>query len=174
MTKSPSQSALAFFHAAYKAKNHEMQNFDMDHVVAYRAQRNSTQARLGKPIPLNHVANWLPLSPTLNRRRQNTSWEQFFPTLTAAEQISISPDLFIAPNALNSQLLNDLEKFGFVMLVRYGNMINAALQNVGLNDFIEKSEIDRVNFVCDLLEEINISLGLNANISEVRARLSFL
>jgi hypothetical protein len=174
MTKSPSQSALAFFHAAYKAKNHEMQNFDMDHVVAYRAQRNSTQARLGKPIPLNHVANWLPLSPTLNRRRQNTSWEQFFPTLTAAEQISISPDLFIAPNALNSQLLSDLEKFGFVMLVRYGNMINAALQNVGLNDFIEKSEIDRVNFVCDLLEEINISLGLNANISEVRARLSFL
>jgi hypothetical protein len=173
-TRAPSQSALAVFHAAYKAKNHEMQNFDMDHVVAYRAQRNATQARLEKPIPLNHVANWLPLSPTLNRRRQNTPWAQFFPTLTASEQNSISSDLFIEPNSLNSQLLNDLGKFGFVMLVRYGNMINAALQNVGLNDFIEKSEDERKNFVCNLLEEINTSLSLSANISEVREQLSFL
>ena len=174
MTRSPSQSALAFFHATYKAKNHDMQNFDMDHVVAYRAQRNATQARLEKPIPLNHVANWLPLSPTLNRRRQNTSWAQFFPTLTAAEQSSIFPDLFIDPTALNSQLLGDLDKFGFVILVRYGNMINAALQNVGLNEFIEKNEIERKKFVFDLLEEINISLGLNLNVDEVRAQLSFL
>ena len=94
--------------------------------------------------------------------------------MTAAEQSSISPDLFIDPSALNSQLLNDLEKFGFVMLVRYGNMINMALQNVGLNDFIEKNKIERENFVCDLLGEISISLGLNVNVDEVRAQLSFL
>jgi len=171
--RSPSQSALAFFHAAYKAKNHEMQNFDMDHVVAYRAQRNATQEKLKKPIPLNHVANWLPLPPTLNRRRQNTSWEQFFPTLTAAEKSTISPDLFIKPSELNSELLNDLEKFGFVMLIRFGNMINSALENVGLNEFIEKDETKRINFVCDLLQDINVSLSLNADITEVRSRLSF-
>ncbi len=174
MTRSPSQSALAFFHAAYKAKNHEMQSFDMDHVVAYRAQRNSTQARLENPIPLNHVANWLPLSPTLNRRRQNTPWSQFFPTLTAAEQNSISPDLFINPESLNSQLLSDLEKFGFVMLARYGNMINTALQNVGLNEFIEKDQLDRMDFICNLLDEINVSLALNVDIQKIRAKLNFL
>ena len=173
MTRSPSQSALAFFHAVYKAKNHEMQNFDMDHVVAYRAQRNATQERLEKPIPLNHVANWLPLSLTLNRRRQNTSWAQFFPTLAPAEKNSISPDLFIDPNSLNSQLLSDLGKFGFVMLVRYGNMINAALQNVGLNDFIEKNKTEQTDFVCNLLEDLNNLLGLEADIDEVKAQLRF-
>jgi hypothetical protein len=171
MTKSPSQSALAFFHAAYKAKNHEMQNFDMDHVVAYRAQRNSTQSRLEKPIPLNHVANWLPLNPSLNRRRQNTPWAQFFPTLTAAEQNGLSSDLFIEPSALNSNLLNDLESFAHVMFVRFGNMTNSALINVGLNEYIEKDDEAKKTFICEILRDIRVSLGLNVSIDEVRGAL---
>nr|QOV08951.1 hypothetical protein HULAa50H9_00022 [Candidatus Nanopelagicales bacterium] len=172
LTRSPSQSALALFYAAYKAKNHEMHDFDMDHVVAYRAQRNATQARLELPIPLNHVANWLPLNPTLNRRRQNTPWAQFFPTMTAAEQNSIAPDLFISVNTLDAQTLNSLENFAYVMYVRFGNMTNAALMNVGLNEYIEKSRDEKISYICNMLKEINLNLSLDVDLEKVRLELA--
>ncbi len=173
LTRSPSQSALAMFHAAYRPRNHEMQSFDMDHVVAYRAQRNGPQARLEKPIPLNHVANWLPLAPALNRRRQNTPWSQFFPTITASEQNTILTDIFIEVNSLDSQVLSDLDKFAFVMFIRFGNMTNAALRNVGLIDYIEKSEASQVDFVMEMLQDIAISLSLEIDFVAVRNQLKF-
>lgn len=173
LTRSPSQSALAMFHAAYRTKNHEMQTFDMDHVVAYRAQRNGPQVRLEKPIPLNHVANWLPLSPALNRRRQNTPWAQFFPTITSAEQSSVVSDLFIDPSSLNSQVLSDLDKFAMVMYIRFGNMTNAALRNVGLIDYLDKSDSEQKDFVIEMLKDISSTLNLDIDLEKVRDQLKF-
>ncbi len=171
MTRVPSQSALAIFHAAYKYKNLDMANFDMDHVVAYRAQRNATQTRLDKPIPLNHVANWLPLKPNLNRSRQNTPWSQFYLTLTASDQSEITNDLLIKPENLNTELLNSVDKFGFVMLIRFANMIHAALTNVGLDEYLEMSLSEKHLYMLELSKDLASSLSIGFDEDRFKSNL---
>jgi hypothetical protein len=171
MTRIPSQSALAVFHAAYKYKNLDMVNFDMDHAVAYRAQRNATQARLDKPIPLNHVANWLPLKPNLNRSRQNTPWSQFYLTLTASDQNEVGNDLLIKSESLTPELLNSVDKFGSVMLIRFANMVNAALTNVGLNEYLEKNSSERIHYLSALAKDIALSLNIGFDEESFKSNL---
>lgn len=161
--KKPSQSALALFFAVYKNKASEMQNFDMDHVIAYRSEKNSSASRLQKPIPLNHVANFMTLNPTLNRGRGNTSWAQYYLTISGTNKLDVGKDLLIAPALLVDGLLSDINLFGNIMIVRYCNMINLALQNTNFKIYIEKDKTLKKAYLVNLAEEIAATLNIPLN-----------
>lgn len=159
-SKIPSQSALALFFAVYKNKAAEMQNFDMDHVIAYRSERNSSVSRLQQPIPLNHVANFMPLNPTLNRSRGNTPWAQYYLTITGTNKLDVDKDILIKPALLVEGILSDVDLFGNMMIVRYCNMINLALQNTNVKIYIENNKTLKKEYLLKLGKEIALTLNI--------------
>ena len=158
--RSPSQSALAFFHAVYKDLNYDLAAYDMDHVVAFRAARNATQVRLDQPIPLNHVANWMPLSPNLNRSRGNIPWAVYFNTLSGVDAQSVRKEMLIESNHFVENLIHDPKKFGEVLCMRYALMVDKALKNVGLIEYVELSESNKREVLTSLIREVATSLDL--------------
>jgi hypothetical protein len=158
--RSPSQSAMALFSVVYKDKNQDMGSFDMDHVVAYRSQRNAPNSRLEKPIPLNHVGNFMPLLSNVNRSRGNAPWNQYFGTLDGANKETVKNDLLIDPSLFAEGLLNDLNSFGVLLLARYVKMIHMALINVGLKDYLAKDKSQQLTVLLSTAEEIAHTLNL--------------
>lgn len=158
--RSPSQSAMALFSVVYKDKNQDMGSFDMDHVVAYRSQRNAPNSRLEKPIPLNHVGNFMPLLSNVNRSRGNAPWNQYFGTLDGANKETVKNDLLIDPSLFEEGLLNDLNSFGVLLLARYVKMIHKAMINVGLKDYLAKDKSQQLTVLLSTAEEIAHTLNL--------------
>jgi hypothetical protein len=158
--RSPSQSAMALFSVVYKDKNQDMGSFDMDHVVAYRSQRNAPNSRLEKPIPLNHVGNFMPLLSNVNRSRGNAPWNQYFGTLDGANKETVKNDLLIDPSLFEEGLLNDLNSFGVLLLARYVKMIHKAMINVGLKDYLAKDKSQQLAVLLSTAEEIAHTLNL--------------
>lgn len=158
--KSPSQSALALFSVVYKDKNQDMGSYDMDHVVAYRSQRNAPNSRLTQPIPLNHVGNFMPLLSNLNRSRGNTAWNQYFNTLDGANKETAKNDLLIDPSLLKEGVLSDLNSFGAILLGRYVMMIHKAMINIGLKEYMAKDKSQQLNVLLSIAEEIAHTLNL--------------
>jgi hypothetical protein len=173
-SKVPSQSALALFFAVYKNKAAEMQNFDMDHVIAYRSERNSSASRLQKPIPLNHVANFMPLNPTLNRGRGNTAWAQYYLTISGTNKLDVDKDILINPVLLVDGLLSDVDLFGNIMIVRYCNMINLALQNTNVKIYIEKSQPLKKEYLIHLGKDIATTLNIRLDETLLAQNISLL
>ena len=169
--RNASQSAIAMFSVVYKDKNTEFDKHDLDHVIAYRSERNSTAARLDKPIPLNHVANFMPLISNLNKSRGNTPWSQYFLTLDGLNKETVRKDLLIDPSYLNEGILSDLSAFGGVILTRYLVMFDRALTNIGLKDYIEKSKDSKIQILFDAGSDISSTLGLNLEIKDVISRI---
>jgi len=159
--RSPSQSALVFFHAVYKDLNANLSEFDMDHVVAFRAPKNAAQSRLDKPIPLNHVANWMPLIPAINRSRGNIPWAIHFPTLSAADALSVRKEMFIEPGFFTPNLTQSVEEFGAITLLRYALMVDKALTNVGLNEYIELIASKKVQLLTSMVDDIAKALNID-------------
>jgi hypothetical protein len=160
-TRSPSQSALALFSVVYKDKNQDMGAYDMDHVVAYRSQRNAPNSRLEKPIPLNHVGNFMPLLSNLNRSRGNTAWNQYFMTLDGANKETVKNDLLIDPGLFEEGLLSDLNSFGALLLGRYVMMIHKAMINIGLKEYMAKDKNQQIAILLNVAEEIAHTLNLD-------------
>ena len=158
--RSPSQSAMALFSVVYKDKNQDMGSFDMDHVVAYRSQRNAPNSRLEKPIPLNHVGNFMPLLSNVNRSRGNAPWNQYIGTLDGANKETVKNDLLIDPSLFEEGLLNDLNSFGVLLLARYVKMIHKAMINVGLKDYLAKDKSQQLTVLLSTSEEIAHTLNL--------------
>jgi hypothetical protein len=159
-TRSPSQSALAFSLWFTKIKIKIWAHYDMDHVVAYRSQRNAPNSRLEKPIPLNHVGNFMPLLSNVNRSRGNTAWNQYFNTLDGANKETAKNDLLIDPSLLKEGLLSDLNSFGEILLGRYVMMIHKAMINIGLKDYMAKDKSQQLIVLLSTAEEIAHTLNL--------------
>jgi hypothetical protein len=160
-TRSPSQSAMALFSVVFRDKNQDMGSYDMDHVVAYRSQRNAPNSRLEKPIPLNHVGNFMPLLSNLNRSRGNTPWNQYFTTLDGANKETVKNDLLIDPSLFEEGLLSDLNSFGALLLARYVKMIHKAMMNIGLKEYMAKDIHQQTSILLNTAEEIAHTLNLD-------------
>ena len=172
LTRAPSQSALAIFAAIYKDKNVDLKDYDMDHVIAYRSERNSTINRLEQPIPLNHVANFMPLLSSLNRSRGNTAWNQFFLTLEGSIKDTVRKDLLIDPTKLKEGILSDLDSFGRVLISRYLMMIHIAISNVGLKDYLALEKDEKIKYLLDTGKDIAGILNLDLNLDELRSTIT--
>jgi hypothetical protein len=159
-SKSASQSALALFSVVYKDKNQDMGSYDLDHVVAYRSQRNAPNSRLTQPIPLNHVGNFMPFLSSLNRSRGNTAWNQYFNTLDGANKETAKNDLLIDPSLFKEGLLSDLNSFGTILLGRYVMMIHKAMINIGLKEYMAKDKSQQMIILLNTAEEIAHTLNL--------------
>lgn len=145
-SRSPSQAAIALFFVIFNRD--DMSNYDMDHVVAWRGQEARTN-RLEKPIALNHVANWLPLDPTLNRSRQNIPWAQFIMSVASSVKDKIQKELFISVDRLNSDLNGDVKKFQKYLLIRWIGMIDTLFKNISLLEYIEMDPAQKRNLIID-------------------------
>jgi hypothetical protein len=157
-SRSPSQAATALFFVIFNRDN--MSSYDMDHVVAWRGQEARTN-RLEKPIALNHVANWLPLDPTLNRSRQNVPWAQFIMSVSSTDKDKIQKELFISVDKLNSDLNGDVKKFQQYLLIRWVGMIDALLRNINLSEYTDlTNEEKRSVLIEQVLNPIIKSLEL--------------
>jgi hypothetical protein len=171
-SRSPSQSALALFAVAYRDKNAEIKEYDLDHVIAYRSERNSSTTKLEQPIPLNHVANFMPLLRNLNRSRGNTPWNQYFLTLDGTNSQTVKKDLLVDPSILKEGLLSSLSEFGKVMIFRYLQMLDLVLTNTGLKEYISKNDADKQSTLLDTGLEIAAILNLELTKEEIQKNLS--
>jgi len=133
-SRSPSQASIALFFVIFNRD--DMSSYDMDHVVAWRGQEARTN-RLEKPIALNHVANWLPLDPTLNRSRQNIPWAQFIMSVANNVKDKIQKELFISVEKLDSELNGDVKKFQQYLLIRWVGMIDLLFKNISLSEYVD-------------------------------------
>ena len=170
--RSPSQSAMALFSVVYKDKNQDMGSYDMDHVVAYRSQRNAPNSRLEKPIPLNHVGNFMPLLSNLNRSRGNAPWNQYFHTLDGANKETVKNDLLIDASLFEEGLLTDLNSFGVLLLARYVKMIHKAMINIGLKDYLAKDKTQQMTVLLSTAEEIAHTLNLEYSPEHFKSRIT--
>jgi hypothetical protein len=108
----------------------------------------------------------------LNRGRGNTPWAQYYLTISGTNKLDVDKDILIKPALLVDGLLSDVDLFGNMMIVRYCNMINLALQNTNVKIYIEKSQTAKKDYLVNLGKEITSTLNipldenlLNQNIS---------
>jgi DNA-directed RNA polymerase subunit N (RpoN/RPB10) len=165
----PSQSALTLFHVLFSGKSTNMKNYHMDHVVPYRAGKNSGVPKLTIPIPLNHVANWFPLDAGLNTSRLNTPWNVYITRVTDAAQVSeVLEDILIDPDLLTSAAYSSTDNFGKIMLVRFVGMIDRALLKVALSEYISLSHDEKLALLEEQIVKLLITtLGFQFDSHEV-------
>jgi hypothetical protein len=138
----------------------------MDHVMPWQKLGIANQP-LELPIPLNHPANFMPLSKSLNSQRKNTPWSDYFSNLKGPDKNQVGKDLLISPEECNSETRENLDAFATFLLKRWVIFIDRALNNVGLEEFtnMNKSQkcstlADHISELCRLLESINVKCNL--------------
>ena len=113
-----------------------------DHVVAYKSDPAHGVPELTSPIPLNHVANWMPLEASINQARGNTPWANFIDSLTASQKETIRKRLLLPAGEFTSSCTSNVENFLTVMLRRW-ILINHrifSLFNLDQYDNIERGD----------------------------------
>jgi len=169
INKVPSQSTLTLFHVLFSNKSASMKNYHMDHVVAYKAGKNSGIPRLTNPIPLNHVANWFPLESGLNSSRGNTPWCEYFSRIPdPAGKLEVSSDLFINHEILTGSAYASTDNFGKLMLIRFVGMIDRALEVVKFAEYRALKPEERVAILsAQIVQSIITTLGFTFTAEEI-------
>lgn len=137
-----SDLARAVMFATYVGE-HFTQKVDIDHVVPFRSNREG-QPRLPSPLPLNHVANFMPVEKTVNRSRQNNQWRDFITQVPGGQRTAMKNRLLIDSNLFSSDVLRSPITFLEVMLSRYLPMVDKILQNVDLKEYTQLDHEERI------------------------------
>lgn len=114
----------------------------LDHVMAFTKCRNIS-AQVKEVFPINHVANLLPLSETLNNKRSDEQWSTYFPKLSKADQTVVKKALLVKPVVATDACTASQEALLDFLRVRYRAMVSQALKNLGLNEWSALSDTEK-------------------------------
>jgi hypothetical protein len=174
VTKAPlqrkySQASLALFQIVYQEHGSQFKNYTMDHVMPWQKLGNSVQP-LEQAIPLNHPANFMPLSKSLNSSRKNTPWSIYISELKGPDKAQVVKDLLIDAEECNEKTRQDLTLFAEFLLKRWVLFIDKALQYVGLDEYQDLNHDGKVEIFKKHVTEIATHLQgneINIDLSKV-------
>ena len=89
-------------------------------------------------------------------------------------KLDVDKDILINPVLLVDGLLSDVDLFGNIMIVRYCNMINLALQNTNVKIYIEKSQPLKKEYLIHLGKDIATTLNIRLDETLLAQNISLL
>ena len=127
------------------------QGWQSDHVVAFKSDPANGRAPLEHPIPLNHIANWMPLESALNQARGNTPWATFIgdTSITNLLKPGIRARLILPAEEFTSACLNSVEAFLTVMMRRWILIIDRILSRLDLGQYSELGIDERATLLAE-------------------------
>jgi hypothetical protein len=139
--------ARAIMHAAFLNES-LTSNAEADHVIPWKKKAGATAALI-KPLPLNHVGNWMPLEKTINTSRSNIPWAEHYEQLGVGDKKKISQRLLLKSSDFSSAASLDLDSFIILMLRRYQLLVDRCLFNTKVEEYISKSDGQRHEWIAE-------------------------
>jgi hypothetical protein len=124
---------------------------ELDHLVAWKNGEGGRPP--DKPLPLNHVANYAPISDTINRKRQNTPWAEYFPTLSPPDQKKIEGRLIISPDEFSPEARSEIETFQNLLHKRWILMVFKTFNAIGNPEWDKKERAEQAEFLYNKVSE---------------------
>jgi hypothetical protein len=125
---------------------------ESDHVVPWKS-RTSGHSPLNQPLPLNHIANWMPLEKTQNASRGNKPWAQHLPNVDGVLQKKIRNRLLIDESHFGEATAFSVDEFLTVMTKRFQVLVHRSLLNVKLGEYVRKSTEERIDWLNNSIRE---------------------
>lgn len=168
-----SQASLSLFQIVYQDHGSQFKNYTMDHVMPWQKLGTAVQP-LEQPIPLNHPANFMPLSKSLNSSRKNTPWSTYIAEVKGPDKAQVVKDLLIDASECTEETRQDLKLFAEFLLKRWVMFIDRALQYVGLDKYQELSQDGKIEILMQHVSEIAAHLEGNEINVDVNKVASFI
>lgn len=105
-----------------------------DHVMPLEKGRAASRA-LGADLPLNHVANQMPLEALVNNSRGDTPWDQHRASLDQPTQQAVASVLLVPWESTAEANLASREAFMDFLRLRYRALAAQALTNLGHDEW---------------------------------------
>jgi len=135
-----SLQATALMHLLFP-DGHGEDKVELDHIVPWTKVDGKITRFPG--IPLNHSANYMPLSKPTNAKRQNVAWASYINLIDdAVEKQQIRHRLFLSVDLFINELRDDRKSFLEIMMRRWCLMVDQALIQTNLETWttLDKGE----------------------------------
>jgi hypothetical protein len=121
------------------------EELELDHVVPYKTKYVPSRTPLTSPLPLNHVANWMPLERRLNAARKNAPWSDFIsnPALLPGDRPTVVKRLLLDPSRFNASAVSSVSAFLSLMAERWVLLAHRCLMAVSIHGYVGASPADR-------------------------------
>lgn len=133
------QGAILIRAAYLKSQVHDVA---IDHIMPLKTVQSASKS-LGEPLPLNHVANLMPLPESVNSSRNDVPWDTHFGTMQEAEKRAVAEMLLVEPTACAESNLENRDSFISFLKARYKLLVDRALTNLEIEDWLTLSEDER-------------------------------
>ena len=135
-----SDQGAILFRAAYL--NAHVHDVAIDHIMPLKTGQSASKS-LGEPLTLNHVANLMPLPESVNSSRNDIPWDTHFGTMKEAERRAVAEMLIVEPAACAESNLESRDSFISFLRARYKLLVDRALKNLEIEDWLALSEDER-------------------------------
>jgi hypothetical protein len=135
-----SDSGAVLLRAAYA--DLQVHDTHIDHVIPFALGR-AAAAKSGSVYPLNHVANQMPLSASVNSARKDLDWATFHATLSSGDRTIIEKCLLMSWSETSAARLVSVEEFSEYLAARFRRLVGRALNNLGLDEWADLAESER-------------------------------
>ena len=140
-------------------------DWQSDHVIAYKSNAAKGYPALEHPIPLNHIANWMPLEASINAKRSNQPWAEFISHASIAGNQSdvIRGRLLIEPALLDSNTISSVNTFLGIMVLRWMRIVDTLLLQLNLDSYASRGVSKRRIFLLNSVHNpiLEALTGLN-------------
>jgi hypothetical protein len=149
--RSQSDKARAIMFAAYMAE-HLTNQGEADHVIPWKRKGAKAPAPTN-PLPLNHVANWMPLEKNINSSRSNTPWSDYVPTMSVTDMKPIKRRLLLPAENFTATNAYSVGNFLTLMLRRYQILVHRCLINLEVAGYCDLSLGDQFAWLEKFIRE---------------------
>ena len=126
-------------------------DLELDHLVAWKNVEGGRPP--DSPLPLNHVANYAPIPDTINRKRQNTPWAEYFSRLSLADKKKIEGRLLIPPDEFSPEARSDIKTFKSLLHKRWVLMVFKTFNAIDNPEWNKKERVDQAEFLYQKVSE---------------------
>ena len=169
--RSQSDKAQAIMFAAYMSEHFSNQG-EADHVIPWK-KKSGRVPQLNQPLPLNHVANWMPLEKNINIARSNTPWAEYVLTKTENEMKPIKRRLLLPVSNFTATSAYSVEDFLTIMLKRYQVLVHRCLINLKISSYVDLNSSSQLDWLEKnirgpiLLNFTNLQINLNNDLTKI-------
>ena len=146
--RSQSDKARAMMFAAFMHEDLKEAG-EADHLIPWR-RKSGRAPQLPSPLPLNHVANWMPLEKKINAERGNKSWSDFLtahPTMPQAQRQKLESRLMLPSAEFTEANTYSVESYLTLMVRRFQCLVDRCLVNVALGEYLSMNEQQRLSWL---------------------------
>jgi hypothetical protein len=107
---------------------------ELDHLIPWK-QRDGVWPVLKDSLPLNHLANLMPISSTLNKDRGNVPWSEYFQKIESKKERNFIEDNLLLPvNEFTDEVRGNSELFCQFLIRRWALIVDRSLSEIIENE----------------------------------------